>query len=234
MARRKRPSTRPPERTPYHRAGERLLRRLCTGPLHPGARVWRYMDFMKFVCMLEERALFFCRLSVLGDPYEGLYAPANITHRRRQAALLPGTPNERFLRRGVLRHLDRTTVVSSWHLSAHESAAMWKLYAATNGSICIQSTYARLRACMPDVDLCRVRYIDYRSQPVPESHLALPLLHKRRSFQHEHELRAFMLLSLRSYPSTREAEGGYWRSVDLERLTQRVTSRRRRRRGRQR
>jgi hypothetical protein len=35
--------------------------------------LWRYMDLAKFVWMLQRRALYFCRLDALGDPYEGHY-----------------------------------------------------------------------------------------------------------------------------------------------------------------
>lgn len=40
-------------------------------PVLPDAVLWRYMDFPKFVSMLHERALYFCRSDVLGDPLEG-------------------------------------------------------------------------------------------------------------------------------------------------------------------
>lgn len=207
---------------PHHRAGQRLMVRLCHRPAHRTARVWRYLDFPKFVSMLEERALFFCRLSALGDPFEGLYAQANLTHRKGSALVAPGLAPERFLKDSFLRHLDRTVVVNCWHLAERESAAMWRIYGGSQPAVCVQSTYGRLRECLPDVDICRVRYIDYRVRPVPESHLILPLLHKRHSFEHERELRAFMLLSGRLYLGTREAEGGYWRIVDLELLMQRI------------
>ena len=39
--------------------------------------VWRYMDFTKFVSMLENGGLFFCRADLLGDPFEGSFARAN-------------------------------------------------------------------------------------------------------------------------------------------------------------
>ena len=35
------------------------------------AKLWRYMDFTKFVAMLNNKALYFCRLDHLGDPFEG-------------------------------------------------------------------------------------------------------------------------------------------------------------------
>jgi hypothetical protein len=40
------------------------------------AVLWRYMDFTKFVSLLETSALFFCRPDQLGDPFEGSISPA--------------------------------------------------------------------------------------------------------------------------------------------------------------
>lgn len=34
--------------------------------------LWRYMDFSKFVSMLQQKALWFTRLDQFPDPYEGL------------------------------------------------------------------------------------------------------------------------------------------------------------------
>ena len=35
--------------------------------------LWRYMDFTKFVSLLEKSALFFPRADKLGDPFEGYW-----------------------------------------------------------------------------------------------------------------------------------------------------------------
>jgi len=34
--------------------------------------IWRFMDFTKFVSLLETNSLFFCRLDKLGDPFGGI------------------------------------------------------------------------------------------------------------------------------------------------------------------
>ena len=45
------------------------------------AVVWRYMDFTKFVSLLDRRALFFARAHKLGDPFEGTMTRANLEER---------------------------------------------------------------------------------------------------------------------------------------------------------
>jgi hypothetical protein len=36
----------------------------------PETRLWRYMDFAKFVAMLDQRSIFFARANLVGDPFE--------------------------------------------------------------------------------------------------------------------------------------------------------------------
>ena len=45
------------------------------------AILWRYMDFTKFVALLEMRALFFARSDKLNDPFEGSLPKRNIEAR---------------------------------------------------------------------------------------------------------------------------------------------------------
>ena len=40
-------------------------------PANPDTKIWRYMNFTKFVSMLEHQALWFSRADKLGDPFEG-------------------------------------------------------------------------------------------------------------------------------------------------------------------
>ena len=48
----------------------------------PGVPIWRYIDFAKFVDMLERRALHFSSMNALGDPFEGMPSEATIDQNR--------------------------------------------------------------------------------------------------------------------------------------------------------
>jgi hypothetical protein len=41
------------------------------------ARIWRYMDFTKFISVLENGGLFFSRADYFSDPFEGHYGGIN-------------------------------------------------------------------------------------------------------------------------------------------------------------
>lgn len=47
-------------------------------PPSDDAVLWRYMDFTKFVSLLEKSALFFARADKLGDPFEGAFSKINV------------------------------------------------------------------------------------------------------------------------------------------------------------
>ena len=81
-------------------------------------------------------------------------------------------------------------------MNPHESAAMWKLYLKSNEGIAIKSTYKSLVECFlgydNDVYIGKVKYIDYNSEWMPEGNMFYPFVHKRKSFEHENELRALV------------------------------------------
>jgi len=152
--------------------------------------IWRYMDFAKFVAFLERRSLFFCRADKFDDPYEGATSHAN--YGMRSEVYGEQIPAQTF--ENMARHnewIRQWTFVNCWHMSEHESAAMWKLYARTEEAVAIKSTYFKLQQALPNSSfLGIVHYIDYERDWLPEGNSFWPFVHKRRSFEHERELRA--------------------------------------------
>jgi hypothetical protein len=137
---------------------------------------------------------------------------------------------------GSTKEMRQWTYLNSWHMNERESAAMWRLYARTNEAVAIRSTYARLRDCLPEkahvgkVDMRRlvgkwvkaashvylgvVRYIDYSTQPMPQGNVYYPFIYKRKSFEHEHELRAVIPAT----PVVERPEGGVYHQRELRNL----------------
>jgi hypothetical protein len=149
------------------------------------------MDFTKFVSMLESSSLYFSRVDRLGDPFEGSYSKGNINLRPVVYKDAKGTEMmfERMAR--FAKWVREWTLVNCWHMNAHESPAMWKLYAKSNEAIAVQSTYATLVTCLPsNVFVGCVQYIDYDRDWLPEGNTFYPFIHKRKSFEHEREARA--------------------------------------------
>jgi len=54
-----------------------LVDPLFVSPQDEVTKIWRYMDFTKFVSMLENKGLFFPSADNLGDPFEGSFSAVN-------------------------------------------------------------------------------------------------------------------------------------------------------------
>lgn len=205
--------------------------------------IWRYMDFTKFVALLESQSLFFVRVARLDDPFEGSF-PASQTPLDRilgvltQSAFPDGTTVTISTSPGLLDHWElmrNWAMVSCWHAVEHESAAMWKLYAPINAGVAIRSTVGRLRQALgtpsppPEgflggdrYHIGMVDYIDFNSASIPIENVA-QFFRKRRSFEHEHELRAlFMRWPIKANGwfdyNQRPDDGGQQMPVDLKGL----------------
>ena len=149
--------------------------------------------------MLDKQALFFARADRLDDPFEGSYSKANVKLR---PVIYKDIPEESL--RAMLTQLPkfnkefrRFTIINCWHMNEYESAAMWKLYLKSDEGVAIQSTFKRLTESFikyseHEIYIGKVKYIDYDTEWLPEGNSFYPFVHKRKSFEHEHELRAII------------------------------------------
>ena len=166
----------------------------CTSP-PPNAILWRYMDFMKYVSLLDRKALFFTRIDKLGDPFEGSISETTIAMR---PVLNPGLPGKDYelLSKQLSWHIEdnrKTTFVNCWHQNDIESDFMWKLYAREREGIAIVSNFESLSGsftCGQSIYVGSIKYVDYNTEFIPERNLFSVCLHKRKSFEHEREVRA--------------------------------------------
>ena len=162
-------------------------------PENVTVKIWRYMDFTKFVSLLDLRSLYFVRSDLLGDPFEGTMPTDNFRFYSLVYGTPPLTPDGLQRLSKVRQELRQRVYVNCWHLNELESFAMWHTYARSNEAIALQSTYQSLRQCLPtSVNIGCVQYIDYKLDFVPEDNLLRPFLYKRKSFEHERELRALI------------------------------------------
>lgn len=188
-------------------------------PRNKNVMIWRYMDFTKFVSLLDKKALFFSRADKLGDPFEGAMTKVNLKKRKK----LYGRKMSKDQIKGLGKFfglMPKQTFINCWCMRDYESAALWRLYLQSNEGIAIQSTFKRLAESFNDsqeiVYIGMVNYIDYEKDSFDESNTFKAFLYKRKSFEFEHELRA-VLTHDRQAP-----ELGKYVSVELDRLIDRV------------
>jgi len=172
-------------------------------------KIWRFMDFTKYVSLLESKRLFFSRADRLGDPFEGSISKRSMAARKYIAekfgrevqgvnsALVELAGFEGKLWDSVeadtyhLRWNAEWMFISCWHMNPVESSAMWQLYAPSGHGVALQTTYRKLRESLPnDVYIGKVQYICYEKDLVDLKNAFSPFICKRESFSHEAELRA--------------------------------------------
>jgi len=169
--------------------------RVFEKPGDENATIWRYVDFTKFVSLLDKKTLFFARADRLGDPFEGSYSKANV--KLRPEVNKDKIPPNALKELGLFRkQIIRFTVINCWHLNEYQSAAMWTLCLKSNEGVAIRSSFNRLKSCFKDenhdIHIGRVKYIDYEKDWMPEKNSFYPFIHKRKIFEHEQELRAII------------------------------------------
>jgi hypothetical protein len=151
--------------------------------------IWRYMNLEKLLAILGTHQLFLCRLDKFIDPWEGVW-PKPIVEAIRNNWL----PKDHDTFLSFSKRMRRSFFVNCWHESKYESAALWDQYARSAGfAVC--TTVGRLKQSISDnrpVFVGRIKYLDYDEDTVTELNMLLPPFLKRRSFQHENEVRVML------------------------------------------
>ena len=125
------------------------------------------------------------------------------------------------------KQLPLFTLISCWHESNHESEAMWKLYSNKQGGIAIKTDFNSFLESFrtsEQIHVGMVAYVDYENDRIPEDDPLSHYLYKRKSFEHEREVRAI----IQDLPSGNLAGSqdiydiGDYGKVDLDQLIQQV------------
>lgn len=165
-------------------------------PKNENAKIWRYLDFAKFISILDRKALFFGRADRLSDQFEGAYSFSKDF----ESLIKKLTPQEKEILLSIPKFTSQFMYVNCWCLSEYELSAMWKLYLKSDKGIAIRSTYKRLSECFnktsvykEGIEIGKIKYIEHGKYLIPPN-ICLSFLHKRKSFEHEKELRAIIVL----------------------------------------
>ncbi len=189
--------------------------------------LWRYMSFTKFASILAKDALFFVRADHLGDPYEGTLGLLNFIEGS-SGHSAHENPDTWRMKRDNFEAMKKLHLVNCWHENEYESEAMWSRYSNFEDGIAIKTSFRSLAdslTCESTVEISRVLYLDYERDKIPEGFMFAPLLCKRKHFEHEKEVRAFIF----DFPDTgsdgyavfKQTPGDYY-GVDVSVLVEEV------------
>lgn len=177
-------------------------------------KLWRYLDLSHFLWLLAHQSLYFANLIEFDDQWEGAL-PVGTTEGLKRAyrfavrsygtALGADTSKEEIdpemLQKFKSALISQQAIygVNCWHQNEVESVAMWKLYTQGRDGVAIQTTVGRLKDCLSHeprtIFIAKVNYLDHETLPEEGliSHDTLiPIVVKRRSFEHESEVRLIM------------------------------------------
>ena len=171
--------------------------------------VWRYMPFAKFISLMTYQALWFSRLNILQDTYEGMI-PVKV---KRQMHENNQKFKTQFNTPEFHRQIDKWAddneegsrellIVSCWFLGEGDSERMWREYGGSNEAVAIKSTVGRLAqyVLVPrDKNISHlglVSYVDHDNHEMSayeahQGHERAFLKDKR--FAHEQEIRIVTL-----------------------------------------
>jgi len=203
-------------------------------PKNKSQKIWRYLDFTKFIDLLNNNSLFFCRSDLFTDQFEGS-VPKNTAVLRDFQFKEIVVNNQKSDSRYTSNYLqvqgkkDRKNIaLNCWHMNDYESAAMWNLYLKSDEGIAIQSTYNKLKDCLDEseitIHLGTVNYIDYNKDTIAWNNLFIPYIHKRKSFKHEKELRALIwsIDGVNTKSQVDFSNGGISIPVDVNKLVEKI------------
>ncbi len=164
-------------------------------------KIWKYMDFTKFVSMLHYKSLHFTRVDTLKDPYD-----ASITSYFVEIIDAPESDIKRI--KEAEKERRKKLFVNCWHINNDtDSAALWKVYMKSDEGIAIQTTVSKLvtvlEASKNDLhfDLASVNYDTSKlasitnkpnGKPDISFNMTETLFTKRPCFQYENELRVIV------------------------------------------
>jgi len=165
-------------------------------------KIWRYMDFSKYVDLLTTSELHFARADKFEDPYD-CSAMQFFGEPYKQLSLANPQGKERTCQVNTFERL--FVYLNCWHMNDVESAALWRLYSENKyETIAIQTTFGKFESEIKNKwsrDGIRISKIKYdpenAGEPIDGGRLFSSLgreniVYKRKSFEYEQELRAFI------------------------------------------
>ena len=171
-------------------------------PSAPEVPIWRYMDFVKLISLLEESGLYFAPISSFSDPYEGTLSTSTI----KQLSHIRPIEEIRAFDKHTRWYLAKCRA-SCWHQNEGESEALWRIYSARSSCVAIKSKISKIEKQLPKNFICgEVIYSDFENevlQPLKGAyvkHFAERLLSKRKSFEYEREVRFLEMSDDLSFP----------------------------------
>lgn len=191
-------------------------------------RIWRFINFQKFMSMITDSSLYFSRLDRLGDPFEGLYSKASIQFDEKVYDSYDSSEASNY-GRSVIKGIHstaykirRTSFANCWYMNEYETELLWSRYSFMDDGVAIQSTFERLKSCLNiphAVYIGKIKYKIWETEPIPIGNMMNTIVTKKINHRDERELRAAIVTSFDIKPQTKK---GIYVPVDLIELVESI------------
>jgi hypothetical protein len=208
--------------------------------------------------MLDKESLFFSTLSNLEDPWEGSFPKIHLNKDdliakgilmvescvKKQGDMVEETQRYLTTKESADHIYDlaqeslrekKSFAINAWHINENESEAFWKIYSNIKNGIAVQSTIKQLFESLKiykrrSVDIGKVLYAGDDEVLDNLNNAITPVMHKRKSFEHEKELRASIWTYSGEYNEKGEffhttafdSDAGEYVNVDMNKLVSNV------------
>lgn len=159
------------------------------------ATLWRYMDFAKYVSLIQISQLHFTKVGDLDAVGEGLYTSGDIALVN-EAYPVGDEGRIKAKMRDFEKMAQEEFFVNCWHKANYESPGMWARYTDDKYGVAIKTRYEALCDAFRDNDdsiySCELIYIeDNQSSLQQNDGSLLPFMFNRIEFEEEREVRFF-------------------------------------------
>ncbi len=197
----------------------------------------KYLDLTKFISILHKQSLFFCRLDMLEDQFEGTTSNANFDFRvkwykcfrdsgQSEDIMTDDEIIDQVKSEFELEKKNKETVcVNCWNKKTEESAALWKIYSDFSKGIMIQSSISKLtnslKATTEKIRLSEIYYLNYSKDIMPDGNIMLPYIHKQKAYSYEDEVRLIYETKINGFNhdwSKEEVKEGIYIKTNLNEL----------------
>ncbi|SIS69419.1 hypothetical protein SAMN05421789_104259 [Kaistella chaponensis] len=183
--------------------------------------LWRYMDFWKFLKLLNSSELYFPNVEMMGDQHEGKI-PQKIFDLMLKEDELLGRKNKfaQNYKEFIENRLRKKTLILSWNANSTESFAFWKMYAKEKLGIAIKTNLDRLKNSVKDAEeniyIGEVRYYDDNKPTYRTGNTFYTFLTKNNYYEFESEVRCIAQIENDNTATSKNIK------VDLDELIEEV------------
>jgi hypothetical protein len=196
----------------------------------PNSKVWRYMNYDKFIDLITNSELFFCRVDKLPDKHEGMLTPNIISEFYDRYMKIDdfylSPMKAKQMGDHDKNHAEKYkgyTLINCWSQNMHESYALWKIYLGCQPyGVSIQTKYKNLVDSIIDNNYSYCFHNVYYANEPKDERVASVHYRKSKYYKFENEVRIGIFNQYLEYGGAPKFEKGAFIKIDLNKMIDKI------------